>query len=110
MSALTLASAPEDAAALETAEAHRALLAGESAGRVTAPLAAVDHDPGAAGRILAGLVAFREREPLPHAAADNGVPRPGGSASAATDPAQHKPADAAPSRSALTYGRSGRPQ
>ncbi|MFC9292508.1 DUF2249 domain-containing protein [Streptomyces sp. NPDC057052] len=70
MSMLTLASAPEDAAALEGAEAHHARLAGELAGRVTMLLTAVDRDPVAAERIHAGLVAFCDRSLLPHAAVE----------------------------------------
>ncbi|MEV6613101.1 DUF2249 domain-containing protein [Streptomyces sp. NPDC051051] len=70
MSMLTLASAPEDAAALERAEAHHARLAGELAGRVTMLLTAVDRDPVAAERIHAGLVAFCDRSLLPHAAVE----------------------------------------
>ncbi|MDW8804486.1 DUF2249 domain-containing protein [Streptomyces scabiei] len=70
MSVLTLASAPEDAAALEAAEAHHARLAGELAGRVKKLLTAVERDPSAAERIHAGLVAFCDRALLPHAAAE----------------------------------------
>ncbi|MET8565119.1 DUF2249 domain-containing protein [Streptomyces flaveolus] len=70
MSVLTLASAPEDATALESAEAHHARLAGELAGRVKLLLTAVDRDPSAAAKIHAGLVAFCERSLLPHAAAE----------------------------------------
>ncbi|MET7378396.1 DUF2249 domain-containing protein [Streptomyces sp. NPDC005526] len=70
MSALTLASTPEDATALQTAEAHHARLAGELTGRVTMLLTAVDRDPGAAERIRAALVAFCDRSLLPHAAAE----------------------------------------
>ncbi|MFJ9720704.1 DUF2249 domain-containing protein [Streptomyces sp. NPDC101213] len=70
MSMLTLASAPEEAAALEGAEAHHARLAGELAGRVTMLLTAVDRDPAAAERIHAGLVAFCDRSLLPHAAVE----------------------------------------
>ncbi|MFE1441708.1 DUF2249 domain-containing protein [Streptomyces sp. NPDC058739] len=70
MSVLTLASVPEDATALQSAEAHHARLAGELAGRVTLLLTAVDRDPGAAERIHAGLVEFCDRSLLPHAAAE----------------------------------------
>ncbi|MFF5336173.1 DUF2249 domain-containing protein [Streptomyces sp. NPDC013181] len=70
MSELTLASTPEDATALHTAEAHHAGLAGELAGRVKMLLTAVDRDPGAAEKIHAGLVAFCDRSLLPHAAAE----------------------------------------
>ncbi|WP_432117627.1 DUF2249 domain-containing protein [Streptomyces sp. bgisy032] len=70
MSVLTLASDPQDAAALESAEAHHARLAGELAGRVQMLLTAVGRDPGAAERIHAGLVAFCDRSLLPHAAAE----------------------------------------
>lgn len=70
MSVLTLASAPEDATALEGAEAHHARLAGELAGRVKMLLTAVDRDPSAAQKIHAGLVAFCDRSLLPHAAAE----------------------------------------
>ncbi|MDX3242894.1 DUF2249 domain-containing protein [Streptomyces sp. ME18-1-4] len=70
MSVLTLASAPEDATALESAEAHHARLAGELAGRVKMLLTAVDRDPSAAEKIHAGLVAFCDRSLLPHAAAE----------------------------------------
>ncbi|WAZ26400.1 DUF2249 domain-containing protein [Streptomyces cinnabarinus] len=70
MSALTLASAPEDATALESAEAHHARLAGELAGRVRMLFTAKDRDPSAAEKIHAGLVAFCDRSLLPHAAAE----------------------------------------
>jgi uncharacterized protein (DUF2249 family) len=70
MNALTLASAPEDATALESAEAHHARLAGELAGRVRMLLTAVDRDPIAARKIHAGLLAFCDRSLLPHAAAE----------------------------------------
>jgi uncharacterized protein (DUF2249 family) len=70
MSVLTLASAPEDATALQSAEAHHARLAGELAGRVKMLFTAADSDPGAAERIHAGLVAFCDHSLLPHAAAE----------------------------------------
>lgn len=70
MSVLTLASAPEDATALESAEAHHARLAGELAGRVRMLLTAVERDPIAARKIHAGLLAFCDRSLLPHAAAE----------------------------------------
>ncbi|MGC0400443.1 uncharacterized protein (DUF2249 family) [Streptomyces sp. SAI-126] len=70
MSELTLASNPEDATALQSAEAHHARLAGELAGRVKMLLTAVDRDPSAAEKIHAGLVAFCDRSLLPHAAAE----------------------------------------
>ncbi|MFF8534417.1 DUF2249 domain-containing protein [Streptomyces sp. SAS_267] len=70
MSVLTLASAPEDATALQSAEAHHARLAGELAGRVKMLFTAVDRDPSAAEKIHAGLVAFCDRSLLPHAAAE----------------------------------------
>ncbi|MDX3451713.1 DUF2249 domain-containing protein [Streptomyces sp. ME02-8801-2C] len=70
MSELTLASTPEDATALRSAEAHHARLAGELAGRVKMLLTAVDRDPSAAEKIHAGLAAFCDRSLLPHAAAE----------------------------------------
>ncbi|MFJ9863822.1 DUF2249 domain-containing protein [Streptomyces sp. NPDC101165] len=73
MSALTLASAPEDAEALEAAERHHVRLAGELAGRVAMLLTAADRDPGAAEKIRAGLVAFCDRELLPYATAEESV-------------------------------------
>ncbi|MFD0317876.1 DUF2249 domain-containing protein [Streptomyces flavalbus] len=73
MSALTLASAPEDATALEAAEAHHARLAGELAGRVALLLTATGRDHVAAERLHAGLVAFCDRELLPHTAAKEAV-------------------------------------
>ncbi|CAM5568487.1 DUF2249 domain-containing protein [Streptomyces aurantiogriseus] len=73
MSVLTLSSAPEDATALEAAEAHHARLAGELAGRVTMLLTVVDRDPSAAEKIHAGLVAFCDRSLLPHTAAEEAV-------------------------------------
>ncbi|MDX2530975.1 DUF2249 domain-containing protein [Streptomyces europaeiscabiei] len=73
MSVLTLASDPQDATALEGAEAHHARLAGELAGRVKMLLTAVDRDPGAAEKIHAGLVTFCGRSLLPHAAAEEAV-------------------------------------
>ncbi|MEU5592840.1 DUF2249 domain-containing protein [Streptomyces sp. NPDC020298] len=73
MSELTLASDPEDATALQAAEAHHARLAGELAGRVKMLINAVDRDPSAAERNRAGLVAFCDRSLLPHAAAEEAV-------------------------------------
>ncbi|MEU6548816.1 DUF2249 domain-containing protein [Streptomyces sp. NPDC046915] len=73
MSELTLASDPEDATALQAAEAHHARLAGELAGRVKMLLTAVDRDPSAVENIHAGLVAFCDRSLLPHAAAEEAV-------------------------------------
>lgn len=73
MSVLTLASTPQDATALEGAEAHHARLAGELAGRVKMLLTAVDRDPSAAAEIHAGLVTFCDRSLLPHAAAEEAV-------------------------------------
>ncbi|MEU5591324.1 DUF2249 domain-containing protein [Streptomyces sp. NPDC020298] len=73
MSAVTLASAPEDATALAAAEEHHAHLAGELAGRVTMLLTAAERDADAAEKIRAGLVAFCDRELLPHAAAEEAV-------------------------------------
>ncbi|MGY1454079.1 DUF2249 domain-containing protein [Streptomyces sp. SS8] len=70
MSTLTLASDPRDAAAVEAVEAHHAQLAGQLAGRVAMLLDAADRDPAATGRARAGLVAFCDRELLPHAAAE----------------------------------------
>lgn len=51
MNALTLASAPEEAAAVEAIEAQHVCLAGELAGHVTMLLSADDRDPGAAQKI-----------------------------------------------------------
>ncbi|MET8804495.1 DUF2249 domain-containing protein [Streptomyces sp. NPDC004546] len=73
MSALTFASDPEDATALEAAEGHHARMAGELAGRVAMLLTAAGRDRDAAERIRAGLVAFCDREILPHAAAEEAV-------------------------------------
>lgn len=73
MSMLALASDPQDATALESAEAHHARLAGELAGRVKMLLTATDRDPGAAEKIHAGLVAFCDQSLLPHAAAEEAV-------------------------------------
>ncbi|MFI1162811.1 DUF2249 domain-containing protein [Streptomyces sp. NPDC020801] len=70
MSDVTLVSTPEDAAALAAAEEHHAHLAGELSGRVAMLLTAADRDAGAADRIRGGLVAFCDRELLPHAAAE----------------------------------------
>lgn len=70
MSSLTLASTPEDAAAVEAVEAHHTHLAGELAGRVTLLLDAANRNPGAADGIRTGLVAFCDSELLPHAAAE----------------------------------------
>jgi uncharacterized protein (DUF2249 family) len=86
MSVLTLASAPEDATALEAAEAHHARLAGELAGRVKMLLTAVGRDPIAAEKIHTGLVAFCDRSLLPHAAAEE----------AALYPAAHRMREARP--------------
>jgi hypothetical protein len=73
VSALTLASDPEDATALEAAEGHHARTAGELAGRTAMLLTAAGRDRDAAERIRAGLVAFFDREMLPHAAAEEAV-------------------------------------
>ncbi len=70
MSTLTLASDPKDAAAVEAVEAHHAQLAGELAGRVAMLTAAADRDPAEAGEVRAGLVAFCDRDLLPHAVAE----------------------------------------
>ncbi|MEU0614812.1 DUF2249 domain-containing protein [Streptomyces albogriseolus] len=70
MSTLTLASDPEDAAAVEAVEAHHAQLAGELAGRVAMLVAAADRDPAEAEEVRTGLVAFCDRDLLPHAVAE----------------------------------------
>ncbi|MDQ0834316.1 uncharacterized protein (DUF2249 family) [Streptomyces achromogenes] len=70
MSVLTLASDPQDATALQGAEAHHARLAGELAGRVKMLLTAMERDPSTAEKIHAGLVAFCDRSLLPHAVAE----------------------------------------
>lgn len=70
MSTLTLASDPKDAAAVEAVEAHHAQLAGELAGRVAMLIAAADRDPAEADEVRAGLVAFCDRDLLPHATAE----------------------------------------
>src|SRR4051812_25432607 len=70
MSVLTLASNPQDAMALQGAEAHHSRLAGELAGRVKMLLTVMDGDPSAAEKIRAGLLAFCDRSLLPHAAAE----------------------------------------
>ncbi|MEV0170560.1 DUF2249 domain-containing protein [Streptomyces sp. NPDC050803] len=70
MSALILASVPEDATALEAAEAHHARTAGELAARVALLSTAAGTDPSAAERLRAGLVAFCDRELLPRTAAE----------------------------------------
>ncbi|MEN8652562.1 DUF2249 domain-containing protein [Streptomyces sp. 21So2-11] len=70
MNRLTLASTSEDAAAVEAVEAHHAHLAGELAGRVTMLLDSADRSPGTADDIRVGLVAFCDRELLPHASAE----------------------------------------
>ncbi|MBQ0988163.1 DUF2249 domain-containing protein [Streptomyces sp. F63] len=70
MSTITIASDPEDAAAVEAVEAHHTQLAGELAGRVSVLLDTVVRDPAGAEEIRAGLAAFCERELLPHAAAE----------------------------------------
>lgn len=75
MNPVPLASDPEDAVAVEAVEAHHAHLAGELAGRVAKLLDAVGRErvPGSAGAAedsRADLVAFCDRELLPHAAAE----------------------------------------
>ncbi len=70
MSTLTLASDPKDAAAVEAVEAHHAQLAGELAGRVAMLVAAADRDPAEAEEVRTGLVAFCDRDLLPHAVAE----------------------------------------
>jgi uncharacterized protein (DUF2249 family) len=73
MSTLTIASDPEDAAAVEAVEAHHTQLAGELAGRVALLIAAADRDPAAAEEVRSGLVAFCDQDLLPHAAAEEGT-------------------------------------
>ncbi|MER5446410.1 DUF2249 domain-containing protein [Streptomyces sp. NPDC002764] len=70
MSTLTLASDPRDAAAVEAVEAHHAQLAGDLAGRVAILVEAADREPAAADRVRTELVAFCDRDLLPHAAAE----------------------------------------
>lgn len=70
MSTLTIASDPEEAAAVEAVEAHHTHLAGELAGRVAMLLDGADRHSGAAEELRTGLVAFCDRELLPHAAAE----------------------------------------
>ncbi|MGW5970926.1 DUF2249 domain-containing protein [Streptomyces sp. NPDC055186] len=84
MSTLTIASDPEEAAAVEAVEAHHAQLAGELGGRVTMLLDALDRDPASAEDIRAGLVAFCDRHLLPHAEAEE----------SALYPAAHRTAEA----------------
>lgn len=73
MSTVTLASDPKDAAAVEAVEAHHAQLAGELAGRVAMLTAAADRDPAEADEVRTGLIAFCERDLLPHALAEEGT-------------------------------------
>ncbi|MFJ9721665.1 DUF2249 domain-containing protein [Streptomyces sp. NPDC101209] len=70
MSTLTIASDPQDAAAAEAVEAHHTQLAGDLAGRVALLVATAEHETAAADRARAELVAFCERDLLPHAAAE----------------------------------------
>ncbi|MCL6670172.1 DUF2249 domain-containing protein [Streptomyces panaciradicis] len=70
MSTLTIASDPQDAAAAEAVEAHHTQLAGDLAGRVALLVATAEHETAAAGRACAELVAFCDRDLLPHAAAE----------------------------------------
>ncbi|MFH0245467.1 DUF2249 domain-containing protein [Streptomyces sp. HK10] len=84
MSTLTLASDPRDAAAVEAVEAHHAQLADRLAGRVAMLLDAADRDPAAADETRADLIAFCDRELLPHAAAEE----------SALYPAAHRTAEA----------------
>ncbi|MEV0414900.1 hemerythrin domain-containing protein [Streptomyces sp. NPDC050448] len=69
MRVLTLASAPEGAAAVAAAEAHHGRLARELAGRAKMQLTAMNTDLRAAEQMHAALVAFCDRSLLPHAAA-----------------------------------------
>jgi uncharacterized protein (DUF2249 family)/iron-sulfur cluster repair protein YtfE (RIC family) len=69
MSTLTIASDPDDAAAVEAVEAHHTHLAGQLAGRVALLIEAA-RNPGAATGACDDLVAFCDRELLPHAAAE----------------------------------------
>ncbi|MFF1272748.1 DUF2249 domain-containing protein [Streptomyces marokkonensis] len=73
MSTLTLASDPKDAAAVEAVEAHHAQLAGELAGRVAMLIAAADRDPAEADEVRSGLVAFCDKDLIPHAVAEEGT-------------------------------------
>ncbi|MCZ2527582.1 DUF2249 domain-containing protein [Streptomyces sp. HB2AG] len=73
MSTLTVASDPQDAAAVEAVESHHTHLAGELAGQVSMLLDAAVRDPGAADGVRTGLVAFCDRELLPHAAAEESI-------------------------------------
>ncbi|MCC3650162.1 DUF2249 domain-containing protein [Streptomyces sp. S07_1.15] len=70
MNTVTLASDPEDAAAVEAVEAHHTHLAGELAGRVSVLLDTAARNPAGAEAARASLAAFCERELLPHAAAE----------------------------------------
>lgn len=70
MSTLTIASDPEEAAAAKAVEAHHAHLGGELAGYVHALLDAAMRDPAGAAAARSSLVAFCERELLPHASAE----------------------------------------
>lgn len=70
MSTLTIASDPQDAAAVEAVVAHHTQLAGDLAGRAAMLIAAAERDPEAADRIRAELVAFCDRDLVPHAAAE----------------------------------------
>ncbi|WP_338486086.1 hemerythrin domain-containing protein [Streptomyces sp. SCSIO 75703] len=73
MDPLTLASTPEDAAALRAAEAHHARLVGELTARVTLLLTGAGRDPAAGRRIHRGLLAFCDRAVLPHLSASAAV-------------------------------------
>ncbi|WP_030546886.1 DUF2249 domain-containing protein [Streptomyces albus] len=70
MSTITIASDPEDAAAVEAVEAHHTHLAGELAGRVSVLLDTAARNPEDAAEVRTRLVAFCERELLPHATAE----------------------------------------
>ncbi|MDT0393984.1 MULTISPECIES: DUF2249 domain-containing protein [Streptomyces] len=70
MSTLTIATDPEDATAAEAVQAHHTQLAGELAGRVTMLVTAAEKDPATADGIRSGLVAFCDRDLLPHATAE----------------------------------------
>ncbi|AVV46666.1 hypothetical protein C6376_40290 [Streptomyces sp. P3] len=70
MSAPTHLAIPDEATAVEAAAAHHAHLAGVLTERVEALLSAVEDAPSATESVRADLVAFCDRELLPHVAAE----------------------------------------
>lgn len=79
MATVTLATSPDDAAAVEAVEQHHAHLAGALAARVEhLVVAAAAHDAAATETARTGLVGWLQSELMPHAAAEESSMYPAG--------------------------------